>query len=64
MLEKAVIEAFCKLHQEGLIYRQSRLVNWCPKLNTALSNLEVLGILTVTTSFSEFGVGRKQIYKR
>ncbi|CEH14756.1 valine-trna ligase [Ceraceosorus bombacis] len=38
---KAVVEAFCKLHEEGIIYRASRLVNWCCKLNTTLSTLEV-----------------------
>ncbi|KAG6874009.1 hypothetical protein C0995_007966 [Termitomyces sp. Mi166 len=40
-LSKAVIETFCKLHEEGVIYRANRLVNWCVKLNTTLSNLEV-----------------------
>lgn len=30
-----------RLHDEGTIYRDTRLVNWCCKLNTALSNLEV-----------------------
>lgn len=38
---KAVNETFVKLHQEGIIYRENRLVNWCTKLRTALSNLEV-----------------------
>ncbi|KAL1916953.1 uncharacterized protein VTP21DRAFT_5150 [Calcarisporiella thermophila] len=38
---EAVIEAFCRLHEEGIIYRANRLVNWCVRLNTALSNLEV-----------------------
>ncbi|KAG5359742.1 Valine--tRNA ligase [Yarrowia sp. C11] len=38
---KAVNEAFCRLHEEGVIYRASRLVNWCVALNTTLSNLEV-----------------------
>ncbi|KAJ3368808.1 hypothetical protein GGF31_006095 [Allomyces arbusculus] len=40
-LSKAVNEAFVRLHQEGIIYRATRLVNWCSHLNTALSNLEV-----------------------
>ena len=39
--EHAVVEAFVRLHQEGVIYRDTRLVNWSCKLNTALSNLEV-----------------------
>ncbi|KAI8580129.1 hypothetical protein K450DRAFT_238309 [Umbelopsis ramanniana AG] len=40
-LSKAVIETFVRLHREGTIYRANRLINWCVKLNTALSNLEV-----------------------
>ena len=40
-LSTAVTETFVRLHEEGYIYRSNRLVNWCPKLNTALSNLEV-----------------------
>jgi len=38
---KAVIEAFVRLHERGLIYRGKRLVNWDPVLNTAISDLEV-----------------------
>ncbi|CAK5273624.1 unnamed protein product [Mycena citricolor] len=38
---KAVIEAFCRLHEDGVIYRANRLVHWCVKMNTTLSNLEV-----------------------
>ena len=41
-LSRAVIEAFVRLHEEGLIYRGQRLVNWDPVLRTALSDLEVL----------------------
>ncbi|KAF2862998.1 hypothetical protein K470DRAFT_255512 [Piedraia hortae CBS 480.64] len=37
----AVRQTFVQLHDEGLIYRANRLVNWCCKLETALSNLEV-----------------------
>lgn len=40
-LSAAVTETFVRLHEEGLIYRSNKLVNWCTKLNTALSNLEV-----------------------
>jgi valyl-tRNA synthetase len=40
-LSAAVREIFIQLHDEGLIYRSNRLVNWCTKLTTALSNLEV-----------------------
>lgn len=38
---KAVQEAFIKLYNDGLIYRGKRLVNWDPKLLTAISDLEV-----------------------
>jgi valyl-tRNA synthetase len=37
----AVREAFVRMHEKGLIYRATRLVNWCCALNTALSDLEV-----------------------
>jgi valyl-tRNA synthetase len=37
----AVTEAFVRLHEEGLIYRARRLINWCPSCRTALSDLEV-----------------------
>lgn len=40
-LSNAVREVFVRLHEEGLIYRGKRLVNWDPKLHTALSDLEV-----------------------
>ncbi|KAK3363671.1 mitochondrial valyl-tRNA synthetase [Lasiosphaeria hispida] len=40
-LSAATAETFCRLHDEGLIYRSDRLVNWCTHLNTALSSLEV-----------------------
>ena len=41
-LSKAVTEVFVKLHEEGLIYRGKRLVNWDPVLHTGVSDLEVL----------------------
>ncbi|HYQ39080.1 MAG TPA: valine--tRNA ligase, partial [Pseudomonas sp.] len=40
-LSEAVKEAFVRLHEDGLIYRGKRLVNWDPKLHTAISDLEV-----------------------
>jgi valyl-tRNA synthetase len=40
-LSKAVIEVFVTLHEEGLIYRGERLINWCPRCHTALSDIEV-----------------------
>jgi valyl-tRNA synthetase len=41
-LSKAVQEAFVRLYDDGLIYRGKRLVNWDPKLHTAISDLEVV----------------------
>ncbi len=38
---KAVREAFCRLYEKGLIYRGSRIINWCPDCRTALSDEEV-----------------------
>jgi valyl-tRNA synthetase len=40
-LNKAVVEAFVKLHEQGLIYRGEYLVNWCPASGSAVSDLEV-----------------------
>ncbi len=40
-MSRAVVEVFVKLHEEGLIYRGKRLVNWDPVLGTAVSDLEV-----------------------
>jgi valyl-tRNA synthetase len=40
-LSAAVRDVFVRLHNEGLIYRDKRLVNWDPKLQTAISDLEV-----------------------
>ena len=38
---KAVREAFCELYDKGLIYKGSRIINWCPHCVTALSDAEV-----------------------
>lgn len=40
-LSKAVVEVFVRLYEEGLIYRGERLINWCPRCLTALSDIEV-----------------------
>ncbi|CAD6572663.1 MAG: valine--tRNA ligase [Alectoria sarmentosa] len=40
-LSAAVNETFVRLHDEGIIYRANRLVNWCPALSTTLSNIEL-----------------------
>jgi valyl-tRNA synthetase len=42
MAAEAVTEAFVRLHEQGLIYRGQRLVNWDPVLKTAISDLEVV----------------------
>ncbi len=41
-MSKAVVEVFVRLHEQGLIYRGKRLVNWDPVLGTAVSDLEVV----------------------
>ena len=38
---KAVREAFCEMYDKGLIYKGSRIINWCPHCLTALSDAEV-----------------------
>ena len=40
-LSKAVVEAFVRLHEQGLVYRGAYIVNWDPILQTAVSDLEV-----------------------
>ena len=40
-LSRAVREVFVRLFEEGLVYRDNRLINWCPRCHTALSDLEV-----------------------
>ena len=40
-LSRAVRQVFISLHGEGLIYRDERIINWCPRCHTALSDLEV-----------------------
>ncbi len=41
-LSRAVREAFVRLYEEGLIYRDKFIVNWCPRCRTAISDLEVI----------------------
>ena len=38
---RSVRETFCELYEKGLIYKGSRIINWCPKCRTALSDAEV-----------------------
>jgi len=40
-LSRAVTQLFVKMYKEGLIYRDKRLVNWCPKQQTSVSDLEI-----------------------
>ncbi|KAF8994628.1 tRNA synthetases class I-domain-containing protein [Cyathus striatus] len=57
-LSKAVIETFCRLHEDGVLYRANRLVNWCKQLNgRTLLNLPGYDVkerfeLGVITSFA------------
>src|SRR5277367_566672 len=43
-LSRAVVKVFVELHKQGLIYKDKRLVNWDPRLQTAVSDLEVENI--------------------
>ncbi|HWB70596.1 MAG TPA: valine--tRNA ligase [Egibacteraceae bacterium] len=38
---RAVREVFCSLYEQGLVYRGNRIINWCPRCRTALSDIEV-----------------------
>ncbi|MBE5855109.1 MAG: valine--tRNA ligase [Lachnospiraceae bacterium] len=38
---KAVTEVFCKMHEKGWIYKDARMINWCPVCNTSISDAEV-----------------------
>ena len=40
-IEKIVLKTFKKLYNDGLIYKGERIINWCPRCQTALSDLEV-----------------------
>jgi valyl-tRNA synthetase len=45
-LSRAVVKVFVRLYKEGLIYKDKRLVNWDPQLQTAISDLEVMQVET------------------
>lgn len=49
---KAVTEAFVRLHDEGIIYRSNRLVNWSCTLKSAISDIEVSTIQTIDVSLT------------
>ena len=40
-LSKAVREVFVRLYEEELIYRGDRIINWCPRCETAIAEIEV-----------------------
>lgn len=40
-VSKTVLETFAQMHRDGMIYRGERIINWCPRCATALSDLEV-----------------------
>ncbi|KPI87024.1 putative Valyl-tRNA synthetase [Leptomonas seymouri] len=46
----AVVEAFVRLHEDGLVHRDTRLVNWCCSLQSAISDLEVEFVDVLKTS--------------
>src|SRR5712691_7865352 len=48
-LSRAVREVFVRLYEEGLIYRGERIINWCPRCMSALSDLEVNHVDTLGT---------------
>ncbi|KAF1986264.1 valyl-tRNA synthetase-like protein [Aulographum hederae CBS 113979] len=59
-LSEAVAETFVRLYEEGYIYRDNKIVNWCGQLRSAISNLEVDNIeLTKKTLLSVPGYDRK-----
>jgi valyl-tRNA synthetase len=45
-LSRAVVKVFVQLYREGLVYKDKRLVNWDPKFQTAISDLEVIPVET------------------
>jgi len=60
-LSRAVIEAFVRMYDQGLIYRGTRLVNWCSALKTAISDIEVVKKeLKERTKLSVPGHGNKK----
>ena len=59
-LSKAVIETFCRLHEDGILYRANRLVNWCVKLSTTLSNLEVRRLSASRPPIAQIFQGRPE----
>ena len=61
-MQDAVQHAFIKMFNDGLIYRDTKLVNWCSHLNTALSNLEVDQIPVKNTKVKLPGYKKPMIF--
>lgn len=57
-MSEAVTEAFVRLHEKGLIYRESKIVNWSSKLKTTLSDLEVDHLVVKPSSVLEVDGGK------
>ena len=58
---RAVREAFVRLYQEGLLYRSERLIHWCVKDHTALSDLEVEHEEHAQAELYKFKIGRAHV---
>ncbi|EPR79857.1 Valyl-tRNA synthetase [Spraguea lophii 42_110] len=58
MVSSAVVEAFNRFYEKGLIYRDKKLVNWCSKLKTTLSDLEVNHV--ILKSYEDYLVDGKK----
>ncbi len=52
LIAEAVKEAFLRLHQKGLIYRGTFMVNWSPNLQTAVSDIEVCSLLALVATLA------------
>jgi valyl-tRNA synthetase len=61
---RAVQEVFVRLYEDGLIYRGKRLVNWDPKLHTAISDLEVENREEGLTCGTSLPAGRRRQDRR
>lgn len=59
-MNKAVVDAFVKLYDKGLIYREPKIVNWCGRLSTTLSDLEVDHEEVLPNTFLDVDGGRHE----
>ena len=58
---ESVKEAFLRLHEKGLIYRGTFMVNWSPNLQTAVSDIEVCCLLPLAISYSQLIMSKLQM---